>query len=69
MVYYPKPMHLQTAFAGTCHSEEAKGRRRNLSLCPVATSLCNRVLSLPMHPYLTEEDIRIVCTAIQKALA
>ena len=89
MVYYPKPMHLQTAFASTCHSEEAEGsschseeaegsschseeaegRRRNLSLCPVATSLCNRVLSLPIHPYLTEEDIRTVSTAIQKALA
>ena len=58
MVYYPKPMHLQTAFA-TCHSE-----RSEESLCPVATSLCDRVLSLPMHPYLTEEQIQTVCNAI-----
>ena len=57
MVYYPKPMHLQTAFAD---------RQRNL--CPVATSLCDRVLSLPMHPYLTAEQIDIVCNAIRKAL-
>ena len=54
MVYYPKPMHLQTAFA----------ERNEESLCPVATSLCNRVLSLPMHPYLTEEQMDTVCSTI-----
>ena len=58
MVYYPKPMHLQTAFS-SCHSE-----RSEESCCPVATSLCDRVLSLPMHPYLTEEQIQTVCNAI-----
>lgn len=52
MVYYPKPMHLQTAFAPPA------------SRCPVATSLCGRVLSLPMHPYITEEDIETVCSAV-----
>lgn len=57
MVYYPKPMHLQTAFAGLTRN-----------LCPVATGLCDRVLSLPMHPYLTTEQIDTVCTAIRKAL-
>ena len=78
MVYYPKPMHLQTAFAD--------GRSRSAmtdtvipgppsvipgltgNLCPVATSLCDRVLSLPMHPYLTEEQIDTVCNAIHNAL-
>ena len=74
MVYYPKPMHLQTAFLDphvslrppqddNCHSE-----RSEESLCPVATSLCDRVLSLPMHPYLTEEEIDTVCTVIHNAL-
>ena len=61
MVYYPKPMHLQTAFASVI-----PGSTRNL--CPVATSLCDRVLSLPMHPYLTTDQIDIVCNAIRKAL-
>ena len=61
MVYYPKPMHLKTAFESVILSE-AK------DLCPTATSLCNRVLSLPMHPYLTEEDINTVCKAIIEAL-
>ena len=59
MVYYPKPMHLQTAFA-SCHSE-----RSEESLCPVATTLCDRVLSLPMHPYLTEEQLRTVAEAVR----
>ena len=57
MVYYPKPMHLQTAFTGI-----------SARPCPVAASLCDRVLSLPMHPYLTEEQIDTVCTAVRKAL-
>ena len=57
MVYYPKPMHLQTAF-----NAEPK------NLCPVATSLCSRVLSLPMHPYITEEEIHTVVNAIISAL-
>jgi dTDP-4-amino-4,6-dideoxygalactose transaminase len=57
MVYYPKPMHLQTAFADS-----------HVGLCPVATSLCSRVLSLPLHPYLTEEQIDTVCNAIRKVL-
>ena len=60
MVYYPKPMHLQTAFA------QMPGSTRNL--CPVASSLCDRVLSLPMHPYLTVEQIDAVCNAIRKTL-
>ena len=61
MVYYPKPMHLQTAFASVI-----PGLTRNL--CLVATSLCDRVLSLPMHPYLTDEQIDTVCSAVLKAL-
>ncbi len=57
MVYYPKPMHLQTAF-----------RAKPRNLCPVATSLCGRVLSLPMHPYITDEEIQTVCNAVKAAL-
>ncbi len=70
MVYYPKPMHLQTAFADP-HSGLQPSQKDSLSfraearnLCPVATSLCGRVLSLPMHPYITEEDIETVCSAV-----
>lgn len=45
MVYYPKPMHEQAAFTDCALATS----------CEVATELCGSVLSLPMHPYLTEE--------------
>lgn len=60
MVYYARPMHTQGAFAGT-DSAEAD--------CPVTERLCRQVLSLPMHPYLTEEDVDEVSGKLRKALA
>ena len=72
MVYYPKPLHLQTAFAQTPDQVGSDGRDvipgSTGNLCPVATSLCSRVLSLPLHPYITEEQIDTVCNAIRKYL-
>ena len=59
MVYYPKPMHLQGAFEGT-DSAEAD--------CGSTEMLCGRVLSLPMHPYLTEKDVKEVAEAIKEYL-
>lgn len=59
MVYYPKPMHLQTAFAELGYQ---KGD------FPVSESLCERVVSLPMHPYLDESDIHFVSNAVRAAL-
>ena len=57
MVYYPKPMRLQTAFKDVIPGESK-------DQCPTATSLCDRVLSLPMHPYLDEGDIDFICKTI-----
>ena len=56
MVYYPTPMHAQTAFAGLSPSMESD--------CSFSSLLSSTVLSLPMHPYLTDSDIRIVSDAI-----
>jgi dTDP-4-amino-4,6-dideoxygalactose transaminase len=50
MVYYPTPMSGQTAFKEV-HS---------FALTPHAHTLSKSVLSLPMHPYLTREEIRTV---------
>ena len=59
MVYYPKPMHEQTAYLNLgYHSGDF----------PATESLCGKVLSLPMHPYLTEEEINKVCQAISEFL-
>ena len=58
MVYYPKPMHRQNAFAGT---ESAAAD------CPVAERLCETVLSLPMHPYLMQKNCYIVAHAFDRS--
>ena len=50
MVYYPKPLHEQSAFKGF----------HNYVACPNAEHLCEVVLSLPMHPYVSNEDFRQV---------
>lgn len=55
MIYYPKPMHQQRAFAGLKTYQD----------CPVTEKLCSTVLSLPMHPYLTDEEIQFISKKIQ----
>lgn len=57
MVYYMKPLHLQKAFEGMYEEENA---------CPVAEELSKTVLSLPMHPYLTEEEVSNIVETIKK---
>ena len=59
MVYYAKPMHLQIAFEGT-DSASAD--------CPVTTDLCRTVLSLPLDPYKTKEEINYIVAAIKETL-
>ena len=59
MVYYAKPMHLQGAFAGTDSV---------LADCPVTERLCGTVLSLPLDPYKTKEEIETVISQIRKVL-
>lgn len=59
MVYYMRPMHVQGAFAGTYGAE---------SNCPVTEALCKKVLSLPMHPYLTEADIDYIVEKLKSVL-
>jgi dTDP-4-amino-4,6-dideoxygalactose transaminase len=59
MIYYPLPLHLQPAYV------KAGGR---LGDAPQAETLANEVLSLPMHPYLTEDEITRVANAIQEGL-
>lgn len=55
MIYYLKPMHQQLAFEGTDSA---------VADCPVTEELCDRVLSLPLDPYKTEEDISKVVAAV-----
>ena len=62
-VYYPKPLHHQPAYAAA----HARGAT-NAPPLPVSEMLCKRILSLPMHSYLTEEEIGRVVAALRAAL-
>jgi UDP-2-acetamido-2-deoxy-ribo-hexuluronate aminotransferase len=59
-VYYPRPMHLQPAYLEFGHGEGS---------LPVAEKLSCEVLSLPMHPYLTANEIERICAAVVAAVA
>lgn len=56
MVYYPKPMHRQEAFSAFEYDDAD---------FPNTIKLCDTVLSLPMHPYLTDVDIEQVVSVIK----
>ena len=58
MVYYPKPMHTQTAFADVKAYVD----------CSNTSKLAETVLSLPMHPYLDEETVKTVADAVKAYL-
>jgi dTDP-4-amino-4,6-dideoxygalactose transaminase len=54
-VYYPVPLHRQEVFL------EGKSRHGDL---PISEDLAARVLSLPMFPEITEEEIRKISNVI-----
>lgn len=59
MIYYRKPMHVQEAFSGIkCVYTELS----------VTSNICDRVLALPIHPYLTIEEQNIVIEAVKEYL-
>lgn len=58
-VYYPRPMHLQPAYLKYGSGQGS---------LPVAEQLSREVLSLPMHPYLTDAEIDEVCDAVVAAV-
>ena len=59
MVYYPVPLHLQAAYSDLGMKPGS---------LPVSEQAASEVLSLPMYPELTEEQIRSVSEAVKKAL-
>ena len=58
-VHYPVPIHLQPAFASLGHG---------LGDFPVAEHLSRRILSLPMHPHMTHDDVEFVGDAVRASL-
>jgi len=56
-VYYPKPLHLQDAFAGLGYK---------YGDFPISEDIAARVFSIPMHPYLSHQDQDLVISSIKK---
>lgn len=54
MIYYRKGMHAEGAFSDLSYNGD----------CPVTEQLCEKVLSLPMHPYMTRETVELICQTI-----
>jgi dTDP-4-amino-4,6-dideoxygalactose transaminase len=59
MIYYPQPMHLQAPYAPYGGGEGS---------LPVSETICDEVMSLPMHPYLSDDDAKRVGAAVREAL-
>ena len=56
LIHYPVPIPRQPALAGTNPSE-----------CPLAARACDEVLSLPLHPGMTDDEVGHVAAAIARA--
>lgn len=55
-IHYPKPIHLHRAFASL---------KLGLGAMPVSESLAGRILSLPMFPEITEDQVNRVTVAVR----
>ena len=58
-IYYPIPMHRQTAFSYLNLDDNR---------CPVSDQLADTVISLPIHPYLSESDQDLICKVVRDYL-
>jgi dTDP-4-amino-4,6-dideoxygalactose transaminase len=58
LIHYPIPIPRQPALAGTDPAE-----------CPLASRVCGEILSLPLHPGMTVDDVDHVAAAVSSACA
>jgi UDP-2-acetamido-2-deoxy-ribo-hexuluronate aminotransferase len=58
VVYYVKPLHLQTAFSYLGYENGSM---------PVSEKITKRILSLPMHPYLERNEQETIIEVIKKS--
>ena len=57
MIYYKKPVHLQKGY-------KKYGYRRGEF--PISENCSDKILSLPMHPYLKNSDQDIIINELNK---
>jgi dTDP-4-amino-4,6-dideoxygalactose transaminase len=56
-LHYPRPIHLQPAYAGRIRGRES---------LPETEALSARILTLPMFPELTDRQVETVCDALRR---
>ncbi|NPV01466.1 MAG: DegT/DnrJ/EryC1/StrS family aminotransferase [Brevinematales bacterium] len=59
-VHYPKPIHLQEAYQSLGHQAGD---------FPVSEQVSNEIISLPMHPFLTDDEQKLVAGKILGAVS
>jgi UDP-2-acetamido-2-deoxy-ribo-hexuluronate aminotransferase len=57
-VYYPVPLHLQAAFADLGYQP---------GQLPVAEAVCGDIFALPVHPFLTVDEVERIIAAVLAA--
>ena len=58
-IYYPKPLHIYPHIAKLGYK---------VGDFPVAEDLAARVVSLPVHPKVTDEDIEVIAVAVKESI-
>ncbi len=58
-IYYPKPLHRQTAFRSLGYQTGD---------FPVSEDCAQRIFSLPMHPYLEKDELRLIAQLSNQSL-
>jgi len=58
-IHYPIPLTKQPAITNLMDPED----------CPVSEDISNRIFSLPMHPFLTDEDLKNILLGVEKVTA
>ena len=59
-VHYPMPLHLQECFSHLGYQEKT---------FPIAETISNQILSLPMNPYVSDEEIAYITQEISACLS
>jgi UDP-2-acetamido-2-deoxy-ribo-hexuluronate aminotransferase len=58
-IYYPTPLHLQPALAGLKYKEGD---------FPITENTAKTILSLPIHPYLTDQQVNTIIVSVESCL-
>lgn len=58
-IYYPRPLHLQPAYAGAHDGTALR----------VSEDLSRRIMALPIHPDLSDDQLDLICDAVEAAMA